>query len=185
MKLKSLFHAAMLALSLGAICFPAIAEIQVEQYVWGSWEGSEYIPATRNATSFDHADTLMASTDGAAFSLSALHLNLNLAWSNNKTAYATGYLNGKKIYEYILDFKQASPAGDNNFNLKLKINTSPVNLLLFNAEGYPDGDHLSLVNYTLAVPEPDTYAMLLAGLALIAALGWRAKQQPSVSQTLA
>ncbi|MFZ6751252.1 PEP-CTERM sorting domain-containing protein [Undibacterium sp. Ren11W] len=177
MKLQSLFRAAMLMLSLSAICVPASAEIQLEQYVWGSWDGSEYTQASRNATSFDHADTLMASTDGAPFSLAALHLNLNLGWANDKIGYATGYLNGKKIYEYILDFKQASPTDENNFNLKLKMNTSPVNLLIFNASGYPDGDHLSVLNYTLAVPEPETYAMHLVGLALIGSLVRRAKQQ--------
>lgn len=177
MKLKLLFTGALLALSAISASFPAIAEIKLETDVWGN-----YIPATghydavRNGADFYHADTLLASTDGAAFNLGALNFNLWKPWEDYNYAYATGFLNGVQVFKQTLDFSQVVPDNYNHYR-NIAIDPSSVNLVIFNADGFSDGARLSIVNFTPAVPEPETYVMLLAGLGLIASVASKRKQQ--------
>ncbi|MFZ6751131.1 PEP-CTERM sorting domain-containing protein [Undibacterium sp. Ren11W] len=177
MKLKSLFTSALLALSAISASFPAMAEIKLETSVGGHYiQATGHFDAVRNGTDFYHADTLLASTDGAAFNLGTLSFNLWKTWEGYNYAYATGYFNGVQVFKQTLDFTQVVPDGYNHYK-DIAINPSAVNLVIFNADGFSDGAKLSIVNFTPAVPEPETYAMLLVGLGLIASVASKRKQQ--------
>lgn len=177
MKLKSLFTGALLALSAIGTSLPAMAEIKLETSVSGNYiHATGHYDAVRNGTDFYHADTLLASTDGATFNLGTLSFNLWKPWEDYNYGYATGFLNGVQIFNQTLDFTQVVPDGYNHYR-NIAIDPSSVNLVIFNADGFSDGAHLSIVNFTPAVPEPETYAMLLVGLGLIASIASKRKQQ--------
>jgi hypothetical protein len=120
--------------------------------------------------------------DDASFS-AANHFIFNSAyitagWNNGLNVQVTGFLNGAQTHSSLLTVSTSGPT-------LAVFNWSNVDLVSFHAFGgikNPDfvgtgGQHFALDNLTInAVPEPETYAMLLAGLGMVGMAARRRKQ---------
>jgi len=137
-----------------------------------------------NGHSFGHADYAIWATDGGTFNLDSATITTLWPWSGtppqpsdenydlygHQFFYVTAFAKGITESEYDLrqrfdiQWDAATP-----FNFAFK----NVDLVTFYPNAFSDGASIGVTNavgagITAAVPEPETYAMMLAGLGITA-----------------
>ena len=149
------------------------AGIELRNNVAGAaYDGNNYVELDTTANSLA---SQAVTTVGQLYTLSfAYSARENVAPASNGIE---AYWNGSLLASLT---GQGGPSG-NNWSLYSYqvIGTSPVSLLEFRAVGTSDsyGGSLDAVSLTSPVPEPETYALLLAGLGLLGFAARRRRQR--------
>ncbi|MCX9157130.1 PEP-CTERM sorting domain-containing protein [Niveibacterium sp. 24ML] len=137
-----------------------------------------------NGHQFYHASYAVWATDGGTFDLDSATVTTPWPWTGSAPQpgdenydlyahqyfYVTAWAKGSAANEYdlrkeyVINWDAATPF---NFNIK------NVDLVTFYPNAFSDGAGMSVTNLagagiTPAVPEPETYAMMLAGLGITA-----------------
>lgn len=108
-------------------------------------------------------------SDGTAFSF--LSVYVTRAWSAGSVTF-TGYLGGVQTQQSVISATTSGP-------VFATFNWGNVDKVTFASDSQAVIDNLTVGAMAAPVPEPETYAMLLAGLGLMGAVARRRKQAAS------
>lgn len=147
-----------------------------------------------NGHTYYHSDHAIWATDGGSFDLASATVSTPWPWTGAEHAlpddpYYDSYLRGETLW--VTAYTAGESGGDYAFQREYHLNWDTptsitfdfhnVNLVVFNADAYSDGARVFVSNLTgrgitPAVPEPETYALMLAGLGITALTARRKRQ---------
>jgi len=139
-----------------------------------------------NGHQYEHFDHAIWATDGGTFDLTSATISTPWPWIGAEHAvpgdtYYDSYVAGETLW--VTGYNASNSGTDYAFRLayhlawdtptSITFDYRNVDLVVFNADAYSDGARAFASNMTgrgitPAVPEPETYAMMLAGLGITA-----------------
>ncbi|WP_374511299.1 PEP-CTERM sorting domain-containing protein [Niveibacterium sp.] len=145
-----------------------------------------------NGHTFYHADYAIWATDGGTFDLDGATVTSNWPWFGRPPVLGEDNfdLYGKSAFS-VTTFSKGDVGRDYTANSTFQIdwntgtdfalNIKNADLVIFNAAAFSDGSRAHVANafgagITPAVPEPETYALMLAGLGITALTARRKRQ---------